>query len=192
MSKTITIPTNHNPYIVVINNHMYVYKAGETIEVPDEVAETIEDAIELEPKPKRYLSRIAQLAEGSINEITEDDLMGIEKIAPGAFYNRDSITSITIPSGVKRIELSAFGFCDGLIRVTVPDSIESIGSKAFESCTMLTMVIVKALTPPTIEEDTFVYVPTTCVFEVPAEAVEAYKAAQYWSAFANRIVAIEE
>lgn len=50
--KTIQIPTNCNPYIVVINNHVYTYKAGETAEVPDEVAEAIEDALELEPKPK--------------------------------------------------------------------------------------------------------------------------------------------
>ena len=41
MSKTITIPTNCNPYIVVINNHVYAYRAGDTIEVPDEVAEAI-------------------------------------------------------------------------------------------------------------------------------------------------------
>ena len=52
MSKTITIPTNCNPYVVVINNHVYTYKAGETIEVPDEVAEAIEDAIRLESKAK--------------------------------------------------------------------------------------------------------------------------------------------
>jgi hypothetical protein len=41
--KTIQIPTNCNPYVVVINNHVYTYKAGETAEVPDEVAEVIEN-----------------------------------------------------------------------------------------------------------------------------------------------------
>ena len=67
--KTITIPEYKNPFIVVINNSVYQYKGGETIEVPDDVAEAIEDAIELIPKPKRYLSKIAQRVDGSLAEI---------------------------------------------------------------------------------------------------------------------------
>lgn len=42
MSKTITIPKNNNPFIVNINNREYIYRGGETVEVPDEVAEVIE------------------------------------------------------------------------------------------------------------------------------------------------------
>ena len=49
--KAIQIPKNSNPFIVVINNKAYSYAAGEAVEVPDEVAEAIEDAIALEPKP---------------------------------------------------------------------------------------------------------------------------------------------
>ena len=45
--KTITIPTYNNPFIVVINNKVYQYKGGETIEVPDEVAEAIENSQEV-------------------------------------------------------------------------------------------------------------------------------------------------
>ena len=39
--KTIQIPMNSNPFTVVINNSVYQYKAGQTVEVPDEVAEVI-------------------------------------------------------------------------------------------------------------------------------------------------------
>ncbi len=42
MSKTVTIPNCKNPYVVIINNKKYIYTAGETVEVPDEVAEVIE------------------------------------------------------------------------------------------------------------------------------------------------------
>lgn len=42
MSKTVTIPKCRNPYVVIVNNKEYAYTAGETIEVPDEVAEVIE------------------------------------------------------------------------------------------------------------------------------------------------------
>ncbi len=41
MSKVVTIPTCRNPYVVIVNNKVYSYTAGETIEVPDEVAEVI-------------------------------------------------------------------------------------------------------------------------------------------------------
>lgn len=41
--KTIQIPMNSNPFTVVINNKEYSYTAGQTIEVPDEVAEAIEN-----------------------------------------------------------------------------------------------------------------------------------------------------
>ena len=46
MSRTVTIPTCHDPYQVEINNKIYTYKAGETVEVPDEVAEVIQRDID--------------------------------------------------------------------------------------------------------------------------------------------------
>lgn len=42
MSKIVTIPTCMNPYVVIVNHKEYFFKAGETVEVPDEVAEVIE------------------------------------------------------------------------------------------------------------------------------------------------------
>jgi hypothetical protein len=41
MSKVVTIPTCRNHYVVIVNNKVYSYTAGATIEVPDEVAEVI-------------------------------------------------------------------------------------------------------------------------------------------------------
>lgn len=46
MAKTITIPNCKNPYVVIINNRRYVYTAGETVEVSDEVAEVIQHDID--------------------------------------------------------------------------------------------------------------------------------------------------
>lgn len=190
--KTITIPTNCNPYIVVINNHAYTYRAGDTVEVPDEVADAIEDAIELVPKPKRYLSKFAQFVAGNVTEIRERDLDGAEIIYPYVFFNCDVLTNIVLPRGVRSIGSTAFGYCNKLVSVTLPDSIKSIEEKAFSNCVGLKKVIVKANTPPTIQADAFLDVPTACVFEVPAESVEEYRSAPNWSAFAGRIVAIEE
>ena len=52
--KTVTIPTSMNPYVVTINNHTYSYPAGETVEVPDEVAAVIEDQEGLKPKHSKF------------------------------------------------------------------------------------------------------------------------------------------
>ena len=49
MGKQITIPTWRNPYIVEINGKKYSYKAGEMVEVPDEVAEVIEHEKDMAP-----------------------------------------------------------------------------------------------------------------------------------------------
>lgn len=213
--KTITIPTYNNPFIVVINNKVYQYKGGETIEVPDDVAEAIEDAIELIPKPKRYLSKFAQFVEGSLTEIGEGDLEGITTISPYAFYRCSSLTSIAISDGVKSVGNYAFSMCTKLENITIPNGLTSIGNyafsncskieciiipdsiknidvKAFDSCTKLARVIVKALTPPSIQTESLSGIPSTCVFEVPLEAVEAYKSAPYWSTYASQIKAIEE
>ena len=101
--KTIQIPTTSNPFIVSINNHVYTYRAGSTVEVPDEVAAAIEDALELEPKHKRYLSRLGQLAEGSITELTISDLDGAEKIAKRAFEHCQSIKYVELPNCITSI-----------------------------------------------------------------------------------------
>lgn len=184
MSKTITIPTNCNPYIVVINNHVYTYKAGDTIEVPDEVAEAIEDAIELVPKPKRYLSKLAQRASGTLLEVTENDLDGVETIIDSAFRGCASVTSIEIPDNVKSIKQNAFLSCSNVKSIRFGDNskIESIAVGAFNWCSNLSAVYLP-LNPPTLENvSAFNNIKTTCVFYCKSQAsLDAYKAATNWS-----------
>lgn len=159
MSKTITIPNYNNPFTVNINNKEYIYHGGESIEVPDEVAEAIEDALELVPKPKRYLSKIAQIAEESLKEVTEEDLEGISKIASFAFYS-----------------------CKSLIKVSIPNAITAIGKNAFDWCLNLGNIYLPE-TPPTLEDSTAIQnIKASCVFYCKSQAsLDAYKAAPNWS-----------
>ena len=190
--KTISIPTYNNPFIVKINNNEYTYKGGETIEVPDEVAEAIENALALEPKPKVYLDRFAKFIEGSITEITKSDLDGVVNISQCAFYNSINIKRAVIPDTVFSIGYAAFGTCNGLESVIIGNGITNIGDFAFRDCNGLKRVTMRPTHPPTIKENTFLNIPIACVIEVPAMSVEEYKSAPYWNTLANQIVAIEE
>lgn len=192
--KTITIPKKFGyPTLdITVNGKEYTVKSGEEITIEDSIAEAIENAIALAPKAQRFLSKIAQYVDGNLFEITANDLEGATTIYPYAFYNCDTITGVTIPRGVTSIGYAAFGYCDKLESITIPNSVSSIDDKAFAEGYSLKKVALKALIPPTIKENTFSLVPTTCVFEVPSEALNAYKAASGWSKIANQIVAIKE
>lgn len=65
---------------------------------------------------------------------------GVYKIYDYAFYNRDSLISITISDSTTAIGEHAFEGCNGLINVNIPNSVTNIGESAFESCFKLTAV----------------------------------------------------
>ena len=157
--KTITIPEYKNPFIVVINNSVYQYKGGETIEVPDDVAEAIEDAIELIPKPKRYLSKFAQLVGGSLSEVTAADLEGVSTMDVSAFSSRPSLKKVAMPNSITKIDQYVFNWCTKLEGVWLPE------------------------TPPTlVNANAFDKINASCVFYCKTQAsLDAYKAAANWS-----------
>jgi siderophore synthetase component len=191
--KTIQIPMNSNPFTVVINNNVYRYTAGDTVEVPDEVAEAIEDALELAPKPKRYLSKIAQIAEGSITELTTSDLGGIEKICAYAFYTCRGVVKATIPNCVKGIEDHAFYGCGRLESLVIGNSVASIGNNAFDWCTKLASVYLPETPPALANINAFDNINAGCVFYCRTqESLEAYKAAENWSALAGTYTFVVE
>ena len=108
-----------------------------------------------------------------------------------AFVDR-SITNVTAEmlQGVTSIGSSVFSHCTSLTSITIPNSITSIGNNAFYYCSSLTSVTVKATTPPTLGYITFYGVSQNLVIYVPAESVDAYKAANNWSTYADKIQAI--
>ena len=57
-----------------------------------------------------------------------------------AFYDCDSLTSVTIPNSVTSIGNSAFSGCSSLTSTTILDSVTSIGDYAFLNCTSLACV----------------------------------------------------
>ena len=209
--KTIQIPMNSNPFTVVINNHEYVYKAGETLEVPDEVAEAIEDALELAPKYETRLSRFASLVCKNITELTAEDFAGITEIGNYAFSYCMKLTDISFGDTLKVIGVSAFAYCYALKKLIIPDNVTTIGTYAFSKCTALTDITIgRGVTkiegfafnlvgksrsatyrmlspvPPEIAADT-IHADSLAKIIVPKGCGEAYKSAPNWSAFADYI-----
>jgi hypothetical protein len=83
-----------------------------------------------------------------------------------------------------------FSDCNTLQSVTIPDSVTSIGNSAFSSCYAVVAYRFKRSVPPTLSaSNAFNGISTDTVFYVPAASLEAYKTANNWSAYADRMVA---
>ena len=66
----------------------------------------------------------------------------VTAIGSSAFYNKSSLTSVTIPDSVTSIGNGAFEYCTRMTSVTNGNGVTSIGSYAFDNCTNLTWVTI--------------------------------------------------
>ena len=64
----------------------------------------------------------------------------VTSIGDWAFFQCNSLTSITIPDSVTSIGGGAFQNCTSLTSITIPDSVASIGNYAFYGCTSMTKI----------------------------------------------------
>ena len=74
----------------------------------------------------------------------------VTSISEKAFYDCDSLTSITIPDSVTSIGRYAFNGCSSLNSIIIPDSVTNIGSNAFYDCESLESI--------SVDENNTVYV----------------------------------
>lgn len=102
----------------------------------------------------------------------------------------DSVTGITVISPGTEIETEGlFNHCEQMTGVTIGKGLTSIHRYTFRGCTALRNVEVRRSTPPAISEHLFDDCPNLAHIYVPASAVNAYKTATGWSAYANIIAA---
>ena len=84
------------------------------------------------PIPKDIAKRVE-------NVVISDGVTGIDE---RAFYNCDSLTSITIPNSITSIGKDAFFGCSSLKSITIPNSVTSIGNWAFQYCSSLKSITI--------------------------------------------------
>lgn len=135
-----------------------------------------------------------KLISGCRNTIFPDS---IKSIGVSAFERHMYVASAEIPYGVTEIGDYAFRECYSLASIILPETIQTIGKGAFDWYRVPCTVTVKATTPPTLAssgmfndydgtQDNLVGI------YVPAESVSAYKEAEYWSDYADKIFSIED
>ncbi|MEE0908387.1 MAG: leucine-rich repeat domain-containing protein, partial [Muribaculaceae bacterium] len=107
-----------------------------------------------------------------------------------AFSYCSGLTSVVIPNSVTSIGIEAFWYCSGLTSVEIPNSVTSISVFAFSCCSSLKSVTSLNTTPPNLGNSAFSGLATDCVLYVPAESVDAYRAADGWSSQFTNIEAI--
>lgn len=80
-------------------------------------------------------NKLAQLVEGTLTEITAEDLQGITKIRDYAFYRSTNLEAIEFPNTITYIGNNAFqcesGYSNNLANIVFPNSITYIGGNAF-------------------------------------------------------------
>ena len=96
--------------------------------------------------------------------------------------------------------LSRLAFCESLSTIVIGSGMLSLHPEIFYATKNIEYVVVKAVKPPVIylsqgvaNKHPLKYSEASLVsIKVPAESVEAYKTAPYWSVYADIISAIEE
>ncbi|MBQ8169564.1 MAG: leucine-rich repeat domain-containing protein [Bacteroidales bacterium] len=104
------------------------------------------------------------------------------------------LTRYNIPWGVTSIDYGTFHGCTNLTSVVISKDVTTIEDWAFYYCTSLTSVYCNPTTPPSLGVHVFDHAASgsyeiiPCNIYVPANSVEAYKAARYWKNHASNIV----
>lgn len=105
------------------------------------------------------------------------------------FQGCNKLEEVTLAAQMKLQNL-AFDGCSKLKAIIIPSAITTIGEYCFRGCALKTITSLPT-TPPTLSTGAFQGVSPDVVY-VPSASVAAYKSASGWSAWASKIVAIEE
>ena len=87
-------------------------------------------------------NKLVKVVDGTITELTAEDLAGATQLRDYAFYRYSSLASITIPDGVTALGRYALNDCSSLTSVTIGNDVTRIGDSAFANCTKLASITI--------------------------------------------------
>lgn len=136
-----------------------------------------------------YIGEYAFYGSAMAGELTIPE--SVESIGSYAFDTTD-ITGVIIDGGINVLSEFAFGHCYNLTSVTVNGKLNGIVSNAFFNCSALISLTLYCQTPPVIIGTNLLSgVNSGIQIYVPSEYVNTYKSDSAWSAYGDKIFAIE-
>ena len=115
----------------------------------------------------------------------------VTKIGGFAFKGCTSLESINIPINTTLIYGGSFWECKSLKSIKIPKNVTRIGDMAFVGCSSLISVYCEPTTPPILENfsESGVFIGNRAMkIYVPENYVDAYKSADGWKDYADKIV----
>ncbi len=155
--------------------------------------------------------QLSRLIDGTITEVTAEDLQGLTTIGINAFAGCSLLKSVKMPNSITSIGMSAFAYCSALTEVmlsseltaisgsafgncssleeiTIPSKVTSIDSLSFSTATSLKTIKMLPKSPPTLAAGAF---PTTITrIEVPSANLSIYQSATNWTSYASKMVGV--
>ena len=103
---------------------------------------------------------------------------GITRLELDLLGNCEFLESVDLPKSLTLIDRGVFFNCPALTQITIPENVESLGELIFWDSDNLRHIYNHAVTPQQITP--FHRNVAQLTVHVPAESVEAYKAAPIW------------
>lgn len=112
----------------------------------------------------------------------------VTNMGAGILWNCENLTSVTLSENITSIGNTFFQNCKSLTEITIPSKVSSIAYYAFKGCTSLSTIYCTNVNPPTLGIDVFHQSNAISKIYVPSSSVDAYKSADGWKDYADKIV----
>ena len=137
------------------------------IDTAKKVKKITVDGAEMELAGGNGTSKLPQIIDRSVTEITANDLVGITTI-----------------------RRSCFAYCVKLLKAEIPSTVTYIYNQAFQQCTSLNQITLFATTPPTLVNTNAIPSNVTTIY-IPYGTLNAYQSATNWSTLSSKFVEME-
>lgn len=122
-----------------------------------------------------------------LTKLSDATLGNVKTVGDNAYNGCTRLSSVVRSDYVKTIGVNAFKDT-AITDFYLPETLTSIGDRAFSGCSKLLQIFMLGKTPPTIGDAVFDGDNMLTAINVPAESVDAYKAADGWKEYASIIM----